>query len=163
MPDSTLLSHDLLEGVFARAGLVSDVEVVEEFPARYDAAALRHHRWARGDWQLLPWIFGRAPGAEGSLARRALPMVGRWKMLDNLRRTLSAPFAIAALLVAWTLPFSAALVGTIFVVATIVLPTCIPIIGGVVPRHSGIEMRSHLRSLGGDVRAAANPGGRATQ
>src|SRR4030067_368857 len=58
VPDSTLLSHDLFEGVFARAGLASDVEVVEEFPARYDVAALRHHRWARGDGQPLP----RAPG-----------------------------------------------------------------------------------------------------
>ena len=61
VPDSTLLSHDLFEGVFARAGLASDIEVVEEFPARYDVAARRHHRWARGDWQLLPWMFGRAP------------------------------------------------------------------------------------------------------
>ena len=63
-PDSTLLSHDLFEGVFARAGLASDIEVVEEFPPRYDVGALRHHRWARGDWQLLPWIFGAAPSPQ---------------------------------------------------------------------------------------------------
>ena len=70
VPDSTLLSHDLFEGIFARAGLASDIEVVEEFPARYDVDALRHHRWARGDWQLLPWMFGRGPGAgSGSDAR----------------------------------------------------------------------------------------------
>ena len=155
VPDSTLLSHDLFEGVFARAGLASDVEVVEEFPARYDAAALRHHRWARGDWQLLPWIVGRTPCRDATPAQRAIPMVGRWKMLDNLRRTLSAPSAVAAFLVTWTLPFPAALAGTIFVLATIVFPTCIPIIGGVVPRHSGIEVRSHLRTMGGDVRNAA--------
>ncbi len=62
VPDSTLLSHDLFEGIFARAGLASDIEVVEEFPARYDVAARRHHRWARGDWQLLPWLLGRGPG-----------------------------------------------------------------------------------------------------
>ena len=62
IPESTLLSHDLLEGIFARAGLVSDIEVVEEFPARYDVAAARQHRWARGDWQLLPWIFGYGTG-----------------------------------------------------------------------------------------------------
>ena len=58
VPDNTLLSHDLFEGIFARAGLASDVEVVEEFPARYDVAAKRQHRWTRGDWQLLPWIVG---------------------------------------------------------------------------------------------------------
>ena len=69
--DSTLLSHDLFEGVFARAGLASDVEVVDEFPARYDVAALRHHRWARGDWQLLPWILGSRPDRQrGSEAWR---------------------------------------------------------------------------------------------
>ena len=59
VPEGTLLSHDLFEGIFARAGLASDVEVVEEFPSRYDVAAARQHRWARGDWQLLPWILGR--------------------------------------------------------------------------------------------------------
>ena len=64
--DSTLLSHDLFEGVFARAGLVSDIEVVEEFPAGYAVAALRQHRWARGDWQLLPWIVPRSGRAGGA-------------------------------------------------------------------------------------------------
>ena len=108
-PDSTLLSHDLFEGVFARAGLASDVEVVEEFPARYDVAALRNHRWARGDWQLLPWIFGRGPTTAPVWRGGAMPSIGRWKMLDNLRRTLSAPAAILALLVGWMLPLDAAL------------------------------------------------------
>ena len=67
------VSHDLFEGIFARAGLVTDIEVVEEFPARYDVAAARQHRWARGDWQLLPWIFGarcRAHGRRGAAACR---------------------------------------------------------------------------------------------
>ena len=59
VPDNTMLSHDLFEGIFARAALVTDVEVVEEFPSRYGVAAMRQHRWTRGDWQLLPWILGR--------------------------------------------------------------------------------------------------------
>ena len=67
VPDSTLLSHDLFEGIFARAGLASDVEVIEEFPARHDVSVRRHHRWARGDWQLLPWVLGsRRVGDIGS-------------------------------------------------------------------------------------------------
>src|SRR6185437_1552486 len=95
VPDSALLSHDLFEGVFARAGLASDVEVVEDYPARYDVDARRHHRWARGDWQLLPWIFGRGPQPAGvDPAFGTIPAIGRWKMLDNLRRTLSAPAAV---------------------------------------------------------------------
>src|SRR5947207_9683416 len=118
-----LLSHDLFEGVFARAALVSDIEVVEEFPARYDVAAARQHRWARGDWQLLPWIFGRGDASVGSRATSALPLIGRWKMLDNLRRTLSAPASVMALLVGWTLPLHSAAIWTCFILSTIAVPT----------------------------------------
>ena len=75
VPDSTLLSHDLFEGTFARAGLASDIEVVEEFPSRYDVAAARQHRWVRGDWQLLPWIFGR--GKRGQAVRCRWSAAGR--------------------------------------------------------------------------------------
>jgi cyclic beta-1,2-glucan synthetase len=155
VPDSTLLSHDLFEGVFARAGLASDVEVVEEFPARYDVNALRHHRWARGDWQLLPWIIGRGPvppDCERPAAR--LPSLGRWKMLDNLRRTLSAPAAVIALFAGWTLPFETALVWTMFVLATIMLPTLIPVVAAILPRNAGTTAASHMRALGADLRQA---------
>ena len=65
VPDNAMLSHDLFEGVFARAGLVSDVELFDEFPSNYLVAAARQHRWTRGDWQLLPWILGRARDATG--------------------------------------------------------------------------------------------------
>ena len=109
-PNSTLLSHDLFEGIFARAGLASDVEVVEDFPARYDVAALRHHRWARGDWQLLPWIVGRGPS--GAARRSPVPAIGRWKMLDNLRRSLSPPSVVLALIGGWAMPFDDAAVWT---------------------------------------------------
>ena len=155
VPDGALLSHDLFEGVFARAGLASDVEVVEEYPSRYDAGALRHHRWARGDWQLLPWIFGGGPAVADGAGPPAMPMIGRWKMIDNLRRSLSAPAAVASLLAGWMMPFHAALIWTLFVVATLMLPTLIPVIAAVPPRRVGVTLSSHLRALGGDVRLAA--------
>src|SRR5260370_42083518 len=91
VPDSTLLSHDLFEGTFARAGLASDIEVVEEFPSRYDVAAARRHRWARGDWQLLPWIFGRGDASLSGRGMSALPLIGLRNMLDNLRRATAGP------------------------------------------------------------------------
>ena len=154
-PESMLLSHDLFEGVFARAGLASDVEVVEEFPSRYDVGAIRHHRWARGDWQLLPWIFGRVPAQRGvTTASNALPAIGRWKMLDNLRRTLSAPAAVLALLIGWTLPIHVALIWTLFIVLTIALPTLIPVVAAIPPRRPGVTLSSHTRALGGDARLA---------
>ncbi|HYM27755.1 MAG TPA: protein ndvB, partial [Steroidobacteraceae bacterium] len=89
VPESTMLSHDLFEGIFARAGLASDIEVVEEFPARYDVAAARQHRWARGDWQLLPWMLGLVTAGETRARADYLSAIGFWKMFDNLRRTLS--------------------------------------------------------------------------
>jgi cyclic beta-1,2-glucan synthetase len=149
VPDGSLLSHDLFEGTFARAGLASDVEVVEEFPSRYDVAAARTHRWARGDWQLLPWVLGR-----DDVARRgsgALPLIGLWKMLDNLRRTLSAPACVAALMVGWLLPLHAAVLWTLFILATIALPALLPVVLSIVPNRRGISAHSHLRALGHDL------------
>ena len=154
VPESTLLSHDLFEGVFARAGLASDVEVVEEFPGRYDVAALRHHRWARGDWQLLPWIVGAGSRRRGGSIYRGVPAIGRWKMLDNLRRTLSAPAVVLALIVGWTLPFNDALIWTGFILSTVALPPLIPVIAQVRPPRPSVSFRSHARALGLELRSA---------
>ena len=146
VPDSTLLSHDLFEGIFARAGLASDIEVVEEFPARYDVAARRHHRWARGDWQLLPWLAGsrtRCPGdrpledARQSAANtvgtglHAVACWRAWRCRSPPRRCGSASFS-----------------------STILLPAFIPVIAAILPRRAGITPRSHLGALGSDLRIA---------
>jgi cyclic beta-1,2-glucan glucanotransferase len=146
VPDGSLLSHDLLEGTFARAGLVSDIEVVEDFPSRYDVAAARNHRWARGDWQLLPWILGGADVAPRG--GHPLPLIGLWKMLDNLRRTLSAPACVLALLAGWLLPLNAALLWTTFVLTTIATPALLPVLAAVVPGRHRITARSRALALG---------------
>ena len=154
VPDSALLSHDLFEGTFARAGLASDIEVVEEFPSRYDVAARRHHRWARGDWQLLPWIFGNGPTVGPDRIRSAIPAMGRWKMLDNLRRTLSAPACLLSLLAGFTLPLADASVWTSFILLTILLPPLIPVGAAIVPRRGGVTLRSHLGAFSNDLNMA---------
>ena len=149
VPENALLSHDLFEGVFAGAGLASDVELVEEFPARYDVAAKRQHRWTRGDWQLLPWVLGLHTGHE------PVPSIGRGKMLDNLRRSTVAPSLLVALGVCWLLPPLSALVGVLLVLATIATPTLLPPLFAVVPPRAGIRLRNHLGKLAGEVRLAA--------
>ena len=158
VPDNTLLSHDLFEGTFARSGLVSDIELVEEFPSRYDVAAARQHRWARGDWQLLPWILGRAHGSNTepatSLARdgrSSIPSLGRWKMIDNLRRTLSSPMTLLALVAGWTLPPVAAAIWTAFIIATIATAPMLPFLTGIIPRRRDISKRSHIRAVVTDL------------
>jgi cyclic beta-1,2-glucan synthetase len=144
IPQNTVLSHDLLEGVFARAALISDVELVEEFPSRYDVELARQHRWVRGDWQLLPFILGFGSG-------RRIPALGRWKMLDNLRRSLSAPALLLALLVGWRQPLLAAIFWTVILGLTVVLPPVLPVLSSVLPRHWGFSLRGHVRNLGRDA------------
>ncbi len=122
VPEGKMLSHDLFEGSFARCGLASDVEVVEEYPARYEVASARQHRWTRGDWQLLPWIL-----SDGSLTGLA-----RWKMIDNLRRSLIAPaIALGAALCAL---MGAPVAWTAFFLAAISVPVLLPWLTAWLPR-----------------------------
>ena len=154
VPENSLLSHDLFEGIFARAGLVTDIELFEEFPTDYEVAAGRQYRWARGDWQLLPWIIR---GDTGAGTRPAwIPLVGLWKIIDNLRRTLSAPAAVLTLVAGWVLPESPPLVWTTFVLATIALPSLLPAFDEIIPKRSGISKRTHLRSVGRSFTIAAS-------
>jgi cyclic beta-1,2-glucan synthetase len=155
VPENAMLSHDLFEGLFARTALATDVELFEAFPSHYEAAAARQHRWARGDWQLLPWLLGR--GHTGSEPHRAviIPAIGRWKILDNLRRTLSAPAAFLALLAGWLLPQGAAWVWSCFILATIAIPSLLSFVLGLYPRRRGISIRSHVRGVVTDLKLAA--------
>jgi cyclic beta-1,2-glucan synthetase len=151
IPENTILSHDLLEGTFARAALASDIEVVEEFPSRYDVEVARQHRWVRGDWQLLPWIFGFGAARQSTIVKPGLPALGRWKMIDNLRRSLSAPALLLALLVGWVLPPAAAAWWTAFLIVVFALPPLLPILGGLLPSRRGYSRRGHLRNVARDA------------
>jgi cyclic beta-1,2-glucan synthetase len=149
VPENTQLSHDLFEGLFARAGFVSDVELFEGFPGHYEVAASRQHRWVRGDWQLLPWIFGGGPRT--SRTRAPIPIMGRWKMLDNLRRSLSAPATVATLLAGWCLSRDVAGLWTIFVLAVLLVPTLLSFFTNLLPDRRGIAKRSFLRGVAADL------------
>jgi len=147
--ENTMLSHDLYEGIFARAGLVSDVDVVEEFPARYDVVANRQHRWTRGDWQLLPWILGRSTNTH------AVTTLGRCKMLDNLRRSLVPPAMFTALILCWLWPLPAALTATALILSGLIVPAFLPSLFAMMPRHAGVNIPHHLRMLTADLRMAS--------
>ncbi|MGZ5787698.1 MAG: glucoamylase family protein, partial [Ramlibacter sp.] len=149
VPPATMLSHDLFEGTFARAGLASDIEVIEEFPARYDVAAKRQHRWTRGDWQLLPWLLQKRRHPQ------SVPVVGLAKMLDNVRRSLLAPLLVATLVLAWLLPFASAAAAVLLVVAAVAIPVFLPSLFAIVPHRAGISLARHLRNLVADLRLAA--------
>jgi cyclic beta-1,2-glucan glucanotransferase len=151
VPDNALLSHDLFEGIFARVALATDIELFEEFPSRYEAVAARQHRWARGDWQLLPWLFGRKSTGPWKRNSVRIPTIARWKILDNLRRTLSAPAAFLTLVAGWLLPHSSPLAWPLFILATVAIPALLPFFIGLAPRRKGISLRSHARGVFGDL------------
>ena len=124
VPENAVLSHDLFEGLFARTALVSDVEVVDDYPSSVLAHARRQHRWVSGDWQILLWLFPFVPTRTG-LARNRLPLISRWKILDNLRRSLVAPATVALFLSGWTyLPGSP----TVWTLATLAALTFSPLL-----------------------------------
>ncbi len=100
-PRNVLLSHDLIEGAYARAGLVSDIEVIDDYPTRYSAYNRRRHRWLRGDWQIARWIFNRVPDESRRPIPNPISLVSRWKILDNLRRSLIEPATFVLLIAGW--------------------------------------------------------------
>ena len=148
--DNTLLSHDLFEGIFVRTALATDIELFDEFPSHYEASAARHQRWARGDWQLLPWILGLRSAAAEKSGKVRIPALGRWKMIDNLRRSLSAPAMFLTLLAGWLIPEVSPWIWTAFILATISIPAFIPFLTGLNTRLGGISKRSHFRDLVSD-------------
>ena len=107
-PQNALLSHDLIEGAYARAGLVTDIEVVEDYPSHYSAYNRRKHRWLRGDWQITSWLFSRVPDETGRKVANPISLVSQWKILDNLRRSLVEPATFLLFVLSWlVLPGSA--------------------------------------------------------
>lgn len=151
VPENTLLSHDLFEGIATRVGLVSDIELLEAFPEHYEVHAARKHRWVRGDWQLLPWIFGRGP-AGYRRGRKLIPLIGRWKMIDNLRRSLVAPKALALLVASWCLPEPLPSLATAFVLFVILVPCLVPLVGHLGSRGPKVAQRISLSGFRQDLK-----------
>ncbi len=144
-PENRILSHDLVEGCHARSGLLSDVQVYEEQPTQYGADVKRRHRWIRGDWQLLPWLLPWAPSAQHGWRRNATTSLSRWKILDNLRRSL-VPTATLALLVFGWLRMDAALAWTVAVLVMILLPPLLATLLDLVQKPREVLVADHLRA-----------------
>jgi cyclic beta-1,2-glucan synthetase len=106
-PENAIVSHDLFEGIHGRTALATDILLFESYPPNYATYSMRMHRWLRGDWQLFPWLFPKVPSARGE-RRNDLSLIDRWKIIDNLRRSLTSPSVFAFLLMGWLwLPGSA--------------------------------------------------------
>ncbi len=154
VPTNTLLSHDLFEGLYARTALVTDIEVVDDYPSSVLAHARRQHRWVRGDWQILWWLFPWVPSRDG-VTRNRLPFIARWKILDNLRRSLVPPAALAALLAGWLVLPGHPAVWTAMALAPVAYPGLLGLIALVRgPRRSqswGVFVRTRAHDLQTDA------------
>ncbi len=144
LPDDSVLSHDLLEGCYARAGLVSDVQLYEDYPARYSVDVKRRHRWIRGDWQLLPWLLPSVRRGDGRRERNPLSALSRGKILDNLRRSLVSAAMLGLLLLGW-LQLPQPLAWTLWVLAILFLPPLLASARNLLLKPEEMALATHLR------------------
>ena len=143
-PENRILSHDLVEGCYARSGLLSDVLLFEEYPASYQADVNRRSRWIRGDWQLIPWLLPILPRFNGAPRKNPLSLLSWWKILDNLRRSL-VPFALTLLLFAgWTI-LSSPWFWTLVVIGIILIPSLIHSVAYLVQKPEEVLLRQHIK------------------
>lgn len=153
--ENSVLSHDLLEGNHARAALATGVEVFDDFPSRYASFSSRLHRWVRGDWQLLPWLMPRVKDAAGRWRKNPLSVVGRWKLFDNLRRSLTPPALLVFLLLAWTVLPGSPFVWTLIALFVLAFPIYAPAAHGFLFQPPDTVTSSWLRLLWADVKMHA--------
>jgi cellobiose phosphorylase len=142
-PENRILSHDLVEGCYARAGLLSDVPLYEEYPSDYGADVDRRRRWIRGDWQIARWLLPRVPGLNGRRQKNPLSGLSRWKILDNLRRSLVAAALTALLLLSW-MRLSRPCFWTLSIIGIILIPSLITCILNLLRKPSDVLPSQHL-------------------
>ena len=148
-PENTVLSHDLLEACHARSALVSDVEFYEEYPSRYNVDVDRRHRWIRGDWQITQWLLPRVPGSDARRMANPLSALSRWKIFDNLRRSL-VPVALMLLMLGnWLLLPELGSLGLLLVLAIITLPGLLSALVNVFRKPADLPWAMHLRGVTG--------------
>lgn len=147
LPDNRILSHDLLEGCHVRAGLVSDIAVFEDFPQSYRSDIKRRHRWIRGDWQIARWLLPRVPRADAGTEKNPLSGVSRWKIFDNLRRSLVTPAQFVLFVTGWLLSPSPA-AWTAFVLLLTLAPVLLEAALAALRKPADSHWRTHLKFVG---------------
>src|SRR5439155_17123116 len=131
----------------ARAALVSDIEFLDDYPASYDSYAMRQHRWTRGDWQITGWLGGQVRDARGNKRSNRIPTISRWKMFDNLRRSLLAPGIILLLIASWTILPGDALWWTLFAMLVLAFPVYAHATTGLLIHPRSVPWTSHFWSV----------------
>jgi len=130
-PRNSLLSHDLIEGAYARVGLATDIELIDDYPSHYSAYTRRKHRWVRGDWQIAQWMFAQVPDESGRKVQSPISTIARWKIFDNLRRSLVEPFTLILFVAGWLGLAGGPVYWTIVSILLFFFPTIVGLLFGV--------------------------------
>jgi cyclic beta-1,2-glucan synthetase len=149
-PSNAILSHDLIEGSYARTALLSDVEIIDDYPSHFGAHSRRKHRWIRGDWQILRWLFPRVPDAEGNLIKNPLKFVSRWKILDNLRRSVTEFATFVLLIAGWFFLPGPASYWTAATVALMLTPRYTQLVFSLLRLENTGHTFAHVKQIVGD-------------
>ena len=144
-PENRILSHDLIEGCYARCGFLNDVELIEDHPSRYLADAKRRHRWVRGDWQIAPWLLPHVPSPKGRRIRNPLPRLPRWMIFDNLRRSLVPPIMLALLISGWLALEGVQPAWTLWLLAIYFAPDVVRTLWAFVTKPGKVLWAAHVR------------------
>jgi len=153
-PSNAILSHDLIEGVYARTGLVSELELIDDYPSHFSAYSRRKHRWIRGDWQILKWLFSQVPDAHGNQVANPLNVLSRWKILDNLRRSVIEAATFLLLLAGWFYLPGSPVLWTIATVAMHLIPAYVQAFLTAIRQHDSMHPRGAILQAAGDFATA---------
>ncbi len=151
LPENRILSHDLLEGSYARSGLVSDVTLYEQYPSAYPVDVSRRYRWTRGDWQIAPWLLLAVPGVNGSRMHNPISALSRWKIFDNLRRSLVPAALLLAVFLAIFHPHAPRLL-TLAIVGLVVVPSLLTALADLARLQRDLPFVEHARAVGRTLR-----------
>jgi cellobiose phosphorylase len=143
LPENRILSHDLIEGCYARSGLLSDVQLYEEYPSQYSMDVNRRHRWIRGDWQIASWLRSVVPAAGGGSQKNKISWLSQWKIFDNLRRSLVSAALTMMLIIGWTI-MSSVWLCTIMVIGILLLPSVCEIIIDLLRKPGDVLWSQHF-------------------
>ena len=145
-PENRILSHDLIESTYLRAGLATDFELFDDYPSTYVSYSKRNHRWTRGDWQIAAWLFKRAPLSSGK-EKNTINLLSKWKIFDNLRRSLNPFFLTVFFIAGWFLLPGAAWVWTVAALLILAYPIYISLSSDFLNRPARVRWKLYLEKV----------------
>ena len=145
-PENRVLSHDLIESTYLRAGLATDIELFDDYPSTYVSFSKRNHRWIRGDWQIATWLLSKVPGRDGK-EPNSINLLSKWKVFDNLRRSLSPLFLTIFFIAGWFLLPGSAWIWTVAAFGILAFPIYISLSGDMFNRPARVKWKLYMEKV----------------